>query len=160
MTGKRALFFIILIGWQVSPLVSGAAGLLASEDVPLRMERVDDERRASMPDYTYMRRYVLDNARFRQHAEMVVRVTASHASGKQVEVISSTGSDTVRKRVFQKMLEAERSVGKEEMAARARINPRNYDFAFASMETRDGQNCYVLQMKPKGKRKFLLDGQV
>lgn len=110
-------------------------------------------------DYVLTRHYVIDNPRFGKHAEMTVKVTYKVGQGKSFEILEQKNAEGMQKKVFEKLMEAEKESGKPESLDGMRIGPRNYTFELLGTDIRDGRKCYVLALKPKRKNKFLLEGK-
>ena len=72
-------------------------------------------------------------------------------------VLRHEGSDFIREHVFEKILQAETDLAVNDEAD---ITPKNYDFAFAGREDCEGRPCWRLNIKPKRKDKYLLDGDI
>jgi hypothetical protein len=132
---------------------------LAAAEIGRLAGQADVQATALLRDYTVDRRIVMDAPRFNKHAEMVIRVTYRTGQGKSIEVLSSKNAEGMQKRVFDRIIEAEKEASRQRMLDEMRIGPENYDFALIGTEMRDGHNSYVLQLKPKRKSKFLLEGR-
>src|SRR5438045_8291005 len=91
----------------LSSTVVAAPLNLTLEQVLTRMAEMDKVRAAALQHYTSVRRYCLDNKRFRTSAEMTVKMTFRQPGHKEFKVISEGGSATIRKRVLWKMIESE-----------------------------------------------------
>ncbi len=139
--------------------VPAAEPTLTAQQIGARAEQADIDEMASLKGYTLMRHYVLDSPRFGKHAELSVRVTYRAGLEKKFEILSVHGAEGIGRRVFDKLIEAEKDASRQEQIDAMRIGPRNYDFALLGTENRNGQRCYVLQLKPKRKNRFLLDGK-
>jgi len=129
---------------------------LTGPEITEKLAEAELERRAALENSCVTRRYVVMNQRLGQKAEMLVRVTYRHSEGNRVEVLSQTGSERVKRCVFQKLIQIERA-GIDE---NARIIPPNYEFEAAGMEKAGGQLCYILNAKPRSKNKFMMQGRV
>src|SRR5438445_7664488 len=90
---------------------------------------------------------------------MTVKVKYAPGQGKQFTIVSAQNADGIYKRVFEKIIEAERDSSKGQNQEALRVGPENYDFELLGTEERNGEKCYVLRLKPKRKNKFLLDGK-
>jgi hypothetical protein len=154
------------LSWRIPALViSLVPGLIAqnlptADEINARAERADIEGTSNLRSYSLLRHYVVDNPRFGKHAEMTVRVTYTPEAGKTFEIVSSTGADGMQKHVFDKLLQAEKESSANRHLEDMRIGPRNYALKLLGTETKDGVNCYVLEMKPVRKGKYLLEGKV
>ena len=150
------------------PAFLAMATLLTAADprpVPLpqltdRMAQMDHARLKSLQHYTDTRRYILDNKRFRTHAEMTVRMTYDSSGKKQFQVLSESGSDWVRKYVFRRLMKVEQENAAGAARREVLITSDNYNFRMIGMETVHGRPCYVLEATPKTRNKYLFRGRV
>jgi len=133
---------------------------LAVEQVVDRMVRADESRVAALGGYTGMRRYRFENKRVNKRAEIVVRLTCTNTGAKTFEVISESGSAFVRSHVLRKMIEAETESSRRSDREQSRILPKNYEFRLIGTDTNEGRPSYLLDLIPKTKNKFLIQGRV
>jgi hypothetical protein len=133
---------------------------LAVEEIVGRMVRADDSRAAALGGYTGMRRYKFENKRINKSAEMVVRLTCTPTGVKTFKVVSESGSAFVRDHVLGKMTEAEAESSQRADLEQSRIVPRNYDFRLVGTATSEGHPAYLLELIPKTKNKFLIEGRI
>lgn len=124
------------------------------------MAVMDQQRLAALQNYTATRRYVLDNKRFKKHAEMVVRMTYTAPGRKHFEVLSESGSSWIRNHVLRKMLEAELESSDDAQRNQTRITPQNYEFRSVGFESQQGRTFHVLEVKPRTPNKYLFQGRV
>jgi len=134
-------------------LLAAAVGVLpASPEILTRVAQATAKRH-SVP-YSGLRHYKLHNLRFDKSAEVVVRMTYRPGVGKQFTYIERSGTDRligIIERVIDTEVEASRqgSYG---------IEARNYDARLRGSETVAGRDCFVLELTPKRKSKFLIGG--
>src|SRR5260370_601735 len=93
-------------------------------------------------------------------ADMVVRAEYEAPNRKVFTIVSESGSDTVRSRVFKKLLEAEQESMREENQQRSAITPQNYTFQLTDYQRIGGNEFYVLQAQPLTNNKFLFRGRI
>lgn len=91
---------------------------------------------------------------------MVVRAEYEAPNKKVFTIVSESGSDTVRSRVFKKLLEAEQESMREENQQRSAITPQNYTFQLTDFQKIGGNEVYVLEAQPLTKNKFLFRGRI
>src|SRR5262249_51883833 len=75
------------------------------------------------------------------------------------EVVRSEGSTLIGERVFDKILEAEKESqknGRQEVS----ITPANYRFTLLGRENCGARACHHLQIVPKQKTKYSINGQI
>lgn len=131
-----------------------------AEEVVARMTEADRIRTPLLNDYTSIRRYTVLNKRFGTRAAMTVRMTYHYPGSKRFEVLSESGSSSVRKQVFRKMLESEQEASGDKVREATQIASRNYSFRLAGTATVEGRRCYVLDAEPKSRNRFLFRGRV
>ena len=93
-------------------------------------------------------------------AEMVVHVTFHAPSSKEFTVVSQTGSKFIGDRIFKKLLEGEQEAANEENRKRSALSTENYEFTMAGYEDSPEGGCYILDLLPKTKNKFLYRGKI
>jgi hypothetical protein len=105
-----------------------------------------------------VRTFEAENLRFRKRARMVVETWMGAAGAVHSQVMSIEGSQTIQKRVFRKILEAEaEAVPRFEESS---IRPENYRFQFEKLDCWAGRENYVFRISPIRKHKFSVEGSV
>jgi len=138
-------------------VLTGARAELADlQQVSLRMAETMSRESAALRNYTVLRHYVLTTSTAGHSAEMLVRVTYAHPGEKNFEVLWERGSGAIQKRVFHKLLDAEKAASRLD----ARITPENYKFHLRGNDTVNGRPCYVIQIEPRVQRKYLVRGRI
>ena len=91
------------------------------------------------------------------NSEVVAEVNFTPPSSKNYQIQTSTGNNRGQQ-VVRKVLdhEVESSTGNQPRNALTRDN---YDFSYLGETVLDGQQCYLLGLKPKRKEKELISGQ-
>jgi len=129
----------------------------ASDVIAYLMER-DSERQASLAGYSATRRYTLDNKS--RHASMVVHLTVDPNGYKRFAIVDESGSGTVRKHVFHKILEEESTASNPKARGQSQISPENYQFESAGVEMVSDRRAYVIDLKPRKESKYLIAGRI
>ncbi|HVP46430.1 MAG TPA: outer membrane lipoprotein-sorting protein [Bryobacteraceae bacterium] len=150
------------------PAILATAALLgAADSLPLplpqltdRMAQMDQARQKSLERYADTRRYILDNKRFKTHAEMTVRMTYGSSGKKEFHVVSESGSPWVRKYVFRRLMRVEQENSAAAARRDVRISADNYEFRLIGTETANGRPCYLLDAVPKTRNKYLFRGRI
>jgi len=90
----------------------------------------------------------------------VVRMNYRAPDAKTFEKTSEKGSGIVRHLVFDRLMdsESESSTGKEHKDSA--LTPANYDFRFVGLEDVGPYHCFVLEVAPKRKDKYLFEGKI
>jgi hypothetical protein len=79
---------------------------------------------------------------------------------KELKVVSEEGSELLRTHVLHKLVESELEANNSDNRAATALTEANYSFSLVGQEQIDGRNCYVLQVIPRIKSKFLYDGKI
>jgi hypothetical protein len=124
------------------------------------MAQMDRERLQTLDRYTGTLHYVLNNRRFKTHAEMTVRMAYGPGGKKEFQVLSESGSEWIRKYVFRRLIQVERENAQGSAHRETRITPENYSFRLIGMEPANGRPCYLLDATPRTKNKYLFRGRV
>jgi hypothetical protein len=132
--------------------------MLSASEVVGRMLEMDDARAAALERYCSQRRYVAANPRFSQRAEVLVEESYTRSGQRVFQVLSASGSSTVRRKVIEELIKAEADAGKDR--EQARFTPQNYTFTLTGSEEIDGRSCYVLEVTPRASKKYLMRGRI
>jgi hypothetical protein len=132
---------------------------LTADEIAARLSPENGFEIASLRDYRAIRKYVLDNSRSHQHAEMIVRVSFHDPDNKHSQIMSVNGPEWMIG-VLRKILEAEQAPVGTQMRECTRIIPQHYNFRLAGFATQGEQRCYLLEVEPKIKDRFMLVGLV
>src|SRR5271157_243880 len=133
---------------------------LSADEVVARMVTSDAQRERLGRRYTGNRRYILDNQRLHMRAEMQVTVKCDPDGTKHFEVVSEEGWKSANKRVLRKMLESEAETSRPETRPTTRVTPSNYTFQMLGSELVEARPAYVIQVLPKRRDKYLIEGRV
>lgn len=87
---------------------------------------------------------------------MEVQLTFAKGGGKRFQIVFSN-ADGIARRSLGNLLKNEAQASKEGNEASA-IDRSNYRFTLLGLEKCLGWNCYKLQLRPRRKSKFLIDG--
>ncbi len=121
-----------------------------------RMVAQDKWRTETLLGYSVERRYCLTLGSSERCAEMRVKVEYTYPKGKTFEVISKTNSGYLEDRIFHQVMNGEIQADDRDGV---RVLPCNYDFQVLGTGEMAGRAAYVMRMKPKCKRRLLVDGQ-
>jgi len=132
----------------------------SAEEVVNRMIEMNRSRAARLPQYTSQRLYVVDNRHFAKKAEVAVQESYLNPDGKDLKVVSATGSPFIQHNVIDKLIEAEIEATRDENRDQTHITPQNYRFRFLRTEEINDHSCYVLEVTPKVPKKYLMRGRI
>src|SRR5262245_36965161 len=141
-----------------SELKDALAAIPPATDVVAALTQHDANRQIAFTGYTSMRRYTLDNKS--RHASMLVRVMVGPDGAKQFTVVEESGSGTIRKHVFHKMLDEEAAASNPKLRGQSHIGPKNYSFRSAGVDTVNGRRAYVIELTPNKETKYLVAGKI
>jgi hypothetical protein len=136
---------------------ASAGNAPSSQDILIRVKATTARRHAV--EYAGERRYAVHNARFRKEARVVVKVKFQPDIGKTFTIVDRSGSEKMVG-VVEKLLASEAESSRPERRGRYEIGPSNYDAQVRGLETIDGRPCYVLNLTPKTRSKYLISGTV
>lgn len=146
---------------QTSNLSESTAVQISASEIVSKMVASNQKRAAALKKYTSQRIYELDYSGFpsKKQARMIVDATYK-APDKQLNIVSEEGSEILRNRVLHKLVESELEANDRNNKIATALTQANYDFTLTGTEQKDGRNCYVLNVHPKTKSKFLYEGTV
>jgi hypothetical protein len=127
------------------------------DDLLARMMAYRQWQNSSLREYQAHRRFYASNPRFSKDSTLEVQTVFHWPYSLQSTVLRQDGSDFIRERVFDKIIEAESDMV---VSDQGDIIPKNYDFSFVGKEDCQGRPCWRLAIKPKRKDKFLIDGDI
>jgi negative regulator of sigma E activity len=125
-----------------------------------QVNEAETRRESDIHKLVSTRRYVMRNKRWEKDAVMDVRMTYESGIGKKFEILAMDNAGGLQKRAFEKILESEVEASKKSLEIEdGAITPANYEFTPMGTEIVNGRQCLILQLKPKRKSKYLLDGK-
>lgn len=120
----------------------------------------DAQREKAGAGYAGTRRYRLENERMNKSAELVAAVHCGADGAKHFEVVSEAGWGSANKHVLRKMLESEGETSSPNTRPKSRLTAENYDFSLVGTEVLDGRTAYVIDVVPKRRDKYLMEGRI
>ncbi len=164
---ERRNVSMMVIGIALLPVASlfAASVPVASPSLSLgqivaALEKTEYRKQNDLQAYSSIRRYVLKNERFNQDAEMLVKLDFTSQKGKHFEILSEHGTEGFSRHVLRKVLDGEADTSRTQAKEYSMVTPKNYDFRLLGSEVHAGHLCYMLEIKPKIKSKYLLDGRI
>jgi outer membrane lipoprotein-sorting protein len=134
---------------------------LGADEIIQRVVEMNALRGTALASYSSIRSYHLEcHCLSHKMADMVIRADYQAPNKKEFTILSESGSGTVRHKVFQKLLEAERESMSEENQQRTAMTPENYTFQLVDYQKTDAGEFYVLDAQPRTKNKFLFQGRI
>jgi len=165
--GTALLVFFVIASMPPSQLFAQATGSekqtdLTAPAIVAKMTAMNGQRAAALKAFNSQRTYDLDYSGFpsHKHAKMIVDGRFKAPTNKELKVVSEEGSELLRTRVLHKLIEAELEASERGNRSATELTEANYSFSLAGREQKDGRDCFVLQVEPRIKSKFLYDGKI
>jgi len=155
-----------LLTFPTGPAQEQSVRVIHQEDVPNmdeildRMKDHDDWQAWYLVEYRAQRKFHAANLRFNEDATLEVMTTFRRPDTLESQVLRAEGSKLIRERVFNKILEAENETRSKPARQQVDIVPANYGFSYLGTEHCDERKCYRLEITPKRKEKYLLQGEI
>jgi len=151
------------------PLILGAASLICTlaadsvspsgEEILARLESETNRRHLCLKEYSVSRQYTLQNLRFGKQAAVDVLMNYRQVEGERYTVLTRSGSDKLIG-IIDKVLASEAGASSPQEKARHQITAANYRVRLLRTESTAGRSCYVLDLTPRMKNRFLIVGKV
>ncbi len=107
--------------------------------------------------FSVLREYKLRNLRFEKEAAVYVQVTYRPGEGMTYTVLERSGSPKLTE-IVEKLLVSEADASAPTKLARHLISPANYAVYLRGTEDKAGRSCYVIDLVPKHKSRYLMKG--
>lgn len=146
-----------------SALLAASAGpgmhpLFSPEDALARMEQKSAQRQEALLSYQARRRYLVAHGLLGKPAFLLVQEHYMAPEEKQFRVLERSGPEAVEKRVFQRLLKAERDAARSPARQTVELCRRNYRFAFQRYDP--AAQAYVFQVEPRNSSPYALRGKI
>jgi hypothetical protein len=129
-----------------------------SNEILARVESETNRRHDLLKEYSGSRQYTLQNPRFGKRAAVGVMMSYRQAEGERYTVLTRSGSNSLNG-VIDKVLASEAGASVPPENALHQINSANYRVRLLGTEVAAGRSCYVLELMPKIRSKFLIAGK-
>src|ERR1022692_3116328 len=117
-----------------------------------------NRRHVQLKEYSGSRQYTLHNTRFGKRAAVDVLMNYRQVDGERYTVLTRSGSDSLNS-VIDKVLASEAGASVPPENALPQISSANYRVRLLGTEVAAGRSCYVLELAPRIKSKFLIVGK-
>src|SRR5438270_1938597 len=111
-------------------------------------------------EFRALRKFYAANFRFKTDSTMYVQTVFRRPDQLQSTVTSHEGSNLIRSRVFDKILEAENETHARKDKQQVDVIPANYNFELVGTDGCNGRSCYHMLISPRRRDKYSLDGEV
>ena len=160
----KFLLVILLLCFLFTPAVAvqNENNLASAElnQILNRMRFHEEWQSRHLVEYQMHRRFYAANPRFKQESVLEAKTLFHQPSTFETEVVRTEGSQMIRERVFDKILEAEKDASTTKTKQETTIAPANYNFALIGKQDCAGRPCYNLRITPKQKNKYSIDGEI
>ena len=119
----------------------------------------DQMRAVSLLEYSANRRYQVTNDKGKLRSETQVSLQYQSPDSKQFKILSESGPAMLRN-IVKSLLTFETEAALGRGGSDSSITPANYTFQSAGNDTVDGHSCFVVQVSPKRKDKYLFEGKI
>ena len=123
------------------------------------MARID-----GIPGYTVTEHYAVYRNKDEEHpvAEMTVKTTYKQETGKSYAIVSQSGSEIIRRLVLGTILDNEQRINQPGTREGSWLTSANYVMKLKPGGTQrlDGRECLVLDITPKRKTPYLIEGAI
>ncbi len=142
------------------PVYAAPTASLTSEHIIARLLERNRFRSSQLQNYSEVRTYEIRNSEGELSAQAVVRVIYEAPDKKDFSKMSEQGSLLVRHLVFDRLMqgESETTSGREHQDSA--ITAENYSFTLAGEERLGPYPCFLLEVTPKRKDKYLFEGKI
>jgi hypothetical protein len=152
------LLFLYLIAAMASASAQTGGAIPDVEAIAARMAQARAENRARLRPYVVTRNYKLFGKEgSKAKSEVIADVAFVPPDSKEYTIQETIGSG-LGQVIVRRMLANEAEVTKD--YASTDISADNYDFRFMREADVNGRRCYVLELLPRRKDKYLLRGNI
>jgi hypothetical protein len=127
-------------------------------EILARLEGENNRRRVLLKEYSGSRQYTMHNLRFGKQAVVAVLINYQQVEGERYTVLTRSGSEKLNG-IIDKILASEAGASVPAENVRYQITAANYRVRLLGTEVSAGRNCYILELAPKIKSRFLIVGK-
>jgi hypothetical protein len=132
----------------------------SGDEIFAELVKQNELRSARLREYSAVRIYAVTNPEGKVYAREIVRMEYVAPDKKTFVKTSEEGSPLVRHMVLNGLIETETSTAAGKEHHDSSITPANYTFAVVGQEEVGANHCYVVDVLPKRKDKYLFEGKV
>lgn len=136
---------------------------LSTEEIVDKLLSTNARRAAALHGYRGLRTYEVDYTGFptgHKHARMTVTMNYKAPHQRTLSIVSEDGSKLLLNHVLHKLIQTELETNGNKEHVDSDLSRSNYRFELLGTETKDGRNCYVLQVVPVRDNKLLYRGRI
>jgi hypothetical protein len=144
------------------PIARAAAPVAppAANEIVSRVLAENKRRNERLQNYTVTRTYEIRTREGKVAAQTVVRMEYRAPDVKNFEKTSEQGSGIVRRLVFDRLMDSEGETTSGKQHHDSALTPENYDFQFVGEDQVGPYHCFVLEVAPRRKDKYLFEGKI
>lgn len=154
----RSWLGCLIVTAVLSPALKAGSLTPSSDEILFRVENENTRRHKLMKEYSGSREYTLQNLRFGKQAEVVVLMNYRQFEGERYTVLTRSGSDRLGG-IIDMVLASEVGASLPSENARHEVTSVNYRVRLLGTEVAAGRICYVLDLTPRIKNRFLIVGK-
>jgi hypothetical protein len=133
---------------------------LSGNEIFARLEKENEVRSRKLHGYSSIRHYSVYKKNKPSDAEIKVKMDYVHPSTKKFQVLSQSGAGWIDRWVFRSLIHAEEEAASEKKKTESAISSANYETKLIGQEQSQGRDCYLLELHPKRRDRFLIDGRI
>jgi len=130
----------------------------SSDEILARVESENNRRHVLLKEYSGSRQYTLQNRRFGKQAAVAVLMNYRQVEGNRYTVLTRSGSDQLNG-IIDKVMASEAGASLPPERVRHQITSANYRVRLVGTEVAAGRSCYVLELAPRIKNRYLIVGK-
>jgi hypothetical protein len=157
-TPLAALGCLILTGGMVRAFAADSLPA-TSDEILARVEAEIARHHVLLKEYSVSRQYTMENFRFGKQAAVAVLMSYRLVDGERYTVLTRSGSDKLNS-IIDQVVASEATASAPAENARHQITAANYRARLLGSEIAGGRRCYVLDLAPRFKNRFLIVGKV
>jgi hypothetical protein len=146
---------LALAMWQT---LTGDTTALSAAEILARVEAANTRSHEVLKQYSVSRQYTLQNSRFGKQATAAAVMTYRQPAGERFTVTSRSGSGKLNG-ILDEVMASESAASVPPERAHHDISAANYGVRLLGTEFVNGHNCYVLELAPKVRSRFLIAGK-
>ena len=155
MAARLSRIAVLLSLAQLCLLLNDARAEPSSDEILVKVGTAIEKGLSAA--YSGVREYRLRNYRFGKEAVVLAQVTYTPDAGKDFTILQRSGSPKLIE-VVEKLFSSEVEVSKPASFTAVEISPANYWARLRGIDTAGGRVCYVIELTPKRKSKYLIKG--
>lgn len=141
----------------LTPVLMGALAP-SSAEILAGIETENGRRHDLLKAYSGSRQYTLQSLRFGKQAAVAVHTNYRQVEGESYTILTRSGSVKLNG-IIDRVIASETDIRSTQGTERHEITARNYRVNLLGTEMVAGRNCYVLDLAPRIKDRYLIIGK-